>query len=250
MLWERLGGTDHVFALEWLSFGETTIRFGIEVNSLNALMLLIVSLVGFLVQVYSRGYMMGDGRVPVFYAYLSLFTFSMLGLVLSPNLLQLYIFWELVGACSFLLIGFWYFKPEAKRAAKKAFIVTRIGDIGLLIGVILTFVHVGSFEFAHVFAAVGSGRSPRDGDTDQPAPLCRGCGKIRSVSLTYLVAGCHGGPHSGQCFDSRGDDGGGGGLAGRRDVSLVRLFTGGDGHGGLDRGVHGDLCGRHRAGPI
>ncbi|MFD1397539.1 NADH-quinone oxidoreductase subunit L [Kroppenstedtia eburnea] len=160
VLWERLGGTDHVFALEWLSFGETTIRFGIEVNSLNALMLLIVSLVGFLVQVYSRGYMMGDGRVPVFYAYLSLFTFSMLGLVLSPNLLQLYIFWELVGACSFLLIGFWYFKPEAKRAAKKAFIVTRIGDIGLLIGVILTFVHVGSFEFAHVFAAVGSGEIP------------------------------------------------------------------------------------------
>ncbi len=160
VLLERMGGKDRVFGLEWLSFGETTIRFGIEVNALNALMLLIVSLVGFLVQVYSRGYMMGDGRVPVFYAYLSLFTFSMLGLVLSPNLLQLYIFWELVGVCSFLLIGFWYFKPEAKRAAKKAFIVTRIGDIGLLIGVILTFVHVGSFEFDRVFEAVGSGEIP------------------------------------------------------------------------------------------
>lgn len=158
--WERLGGKDHVFTLEWLSFGETTIRFGIEVNTLNTLMLLIVSLVGFLVQVYSRGYMSGDRRLPVFYAYLSLFTFAMLGLVLSPNLLQLYIFWELVGVGSFLLIGFWYFKPEAKQAAKKAFIVTRIGDIGLLIGVILTFVHVGSFEFAPLFEAVGSGKIP------------------------------------------------------------------------------------------
>ncbi|PTX62526.1 NADH-quinone oxidoreductase subunit L [Melghirimyces profundicolus] len=160
VLMERLGGSDSLAGLEWLSFGETTIRFGIEVNQLNALMLLIVSGVSFLVQVYSAGYMKGDGRVSVFYAYLGLFTFSMLGLVISPNLLQLYLFWELVGVCSFLLIGFWYFKPEAKRAAKKAFIVTRIGDIGLFIAVILTFIHAGSFELAQVFDAVKAGEIP------------------------------------------------------------------------------------------
>ncbi|MFC4077375.1 NADH-quinone oxidoreductase subunit L [Salinithrix halophila] len=141
----------------WLSLGETSVTFGVEVNQLNALMLSIVSLVSFLVYVYSRGYMAGDNRVSVFYAYLSLFTFSMLGLVLSPNLLQIYIFWELVGVCSFLLIGFWYFKPEARQAAKKAFIVTRVGDVGLFIAVILAFWQAGSFDLADIFAALEAG---------------------------------------------------------------------------------------------
>ncbi|MFP3442722.1 proton-conducting transporter membrane subunit, partial [Pantoea sp. SIMBA_133] len=80
---------------------------------------------------YSIAYMANDERIATFFGYLGLFTFAMTGLVLSPNLLQLYIFWELVGVCSFLLVGFYFYKPEAKAAAKKAFIVTRIGDIGL-----------------------------------------------------------------------------------------------------------------------
>jgi NADH-quinone oxidoreductase subunit L len=141
----------------WLTIGTMKITAGFEVSALNALMLLIVSLVSFLVHMYSKGYMHGDERFPVFYAYLGLFTFAMLGLVLSPNLLQTYIFWELVGLGSFLLIGFYFYKEEAKAAAKKAFIMTRIGDVGLLIGMILLFWQVGSFEYDEIFTAVANG---------------------------------------------------------------------------------------------
>ena len=141
----------------WFHIGERAITMGFEVNPLNALMLVIVSLVSFLVHLYSKGYMHGDERFPVFFAYLGLFSFAMLGLVLSPNLLQLYMFWELVGLGSFLLIGFYYYKPEAKKAAKKAFIMTRIGDVGLFIGMVLLFWQVGSFEYDDIFASVQNG---------------------------------------------------------------------------------------------
>ncbi|MBM7551749.1 NADH-quinone oxidoreductase subunit L [Thalassobacillus pellis] len=141
----------------WLTIGAVEFQFGVIVNPLNALMLIIVSLVSFLVHIYSKGYMHTDGRLSTFYAYLGLFTFAMLALVLSPNLLQLYIFWELVGVGSFLLIGFYFHKEEAKAAAKKAFIVTRIGDVGLLIGMILLFWQTGSLEFTEIFAAVSQG---------------------------------------------------------------------------------------------
>lgn len=141
----------------WLTIGETQLTAGFEVNQLNALMLVIVSLVSFLVHMYSKAYMEGDERITVFFAYLGLFTFAMLGLVLSPNLLQTYIFWELVGVGSFLLIGFYFYKEEAKAAAKKAFIMTRIGDVGLLIGMILLFWQVGSFEYDEIFAVISAG---------------------------------------------------------------------------------------------
>jgi NADH-quinone oxidoreductase subunit L len=152
---ERLqtNGIDPI-VFEWLVLGDHVITMGFEVTPLNALMMFIVTLVSLLVHIYSRGYMDGDDRISVFYSYLALFTFSMLGLVLSPNLLQIYIFWELVGVCSFLLVGFYFYKPEAKAAAKKAFIVTRIGDVGLFIGIILIFWNVGSFDISQVFAAV------------------------------------------------------------------------------------------------
>jgi NADH-quinone oxidoreductase subunit L len=138
----------------WLTVGDTALTMGYVINPLNALMLLIVSLVSFLVQVYSKGYMHQDKRFPVFFSYLGLFTFAMLGLVLSPNLLQLYIFWELVGVGSFLLIGYYFYNQEAKAAAKKAFIMTRIGDVGLFIGVILLFWQAGSFDYEVIFEAV------------------------------------------------------------------------------------------------
>ncbi|MES9668356.1 NADH-quinone oxidoreductase subunit L [Bacillus cereus] len=141
----------------WLRVGDIDISFGFEVTALGALMLFIVTLVSFLVHVYSKGYMKGDARLPTFYAYLGLFTFAMLGLVISTNLLQLYIFWELVGLGSFLLIGFYFFKEEAKAAAKKAFIMTRIGDVGLFIGMILIFWHAGSFEYDAIFKAIHTG---------------------------------------------------------------------------------------------
>ncbi|WP_400162272.1 NADH-quinone oxidoreductase subunit L [Brevibacillus sp. TJ4] len=152
------GATDYKYSLDWLLVGDSLITMGYEVNQLNAMMLVIVTLVSLLVQIYSKGYMHGDERFPVFYQYLALFTFSMLGLVLSPNLLQLYIFWELVGVCSFLLVGYYYFKKEAKAAAKKAFIVTRIGDLGLFIAICLLFWWTGSFEYGHIFDSVAFGR--------------------------------------------------------------------------------------------
>lgn len=145
--------------VHWLNMGDISISMGFEVTRLNALMLVIVTAVSLLVNVYSKGYMEGDERINVFYAYVALFTFSMLGLVISDNILMLYIFWELVGVCSFLLIGFWYRKPEAKAAAKKAFIVTRIGDVGLFIAVLLLFWYMPghSLDFTSIHNAFAGG---------------------------------------------------------------------------------------------
>ncbi len=155
---ERINGRDFVNN-DWtfITIGDTVIRLGFEINPLNAMMLVVVSLVSFLVQTYSKGYMHGDERFPVFYQYLGLFTFAMLGLVIAPNLLQVYIFWELVGVASFLLIGFYFYKPEAKAAAKKAFIVTRIGDVGLFIAIALIYGMTSSFDYDVIFAAVTTG---------------------------------------------------------------------------------------------
>lgn len=138
---ERLSGNapDYSRKMDWIQIGSLKLGAGFEVTNLTSLMLVVVTLVGFLVNLYSQGYMKNDERISTFYAYVALFTSSMLALVLSDNLLTFYIFWELVGVCSFLLVGFWYQKPEAKAAAKKAFIVTRIGDLGLFIAVLLLF---------------------------------------------------------------------------------------------------------------
>ncbi len=157
VLIDRFSAPTYKSEAVWLTIGDFQLTAGFEVNQLNALMLFIVSLVSCLVHIYSKGYMHGDERIPVFYAYLGLFTFAMLGLVVSPNLLQTYIFWELVGVGSFLLIGFYFYKEEAKAAAKKAFIMTRIGDVGLLIGMILLFWQTKSFEYDEIFAAVDAG---------------------------------------------------------------------------------------------
>ncbi len=153
----RDGAETYFQPVEWFSIAGFDVIMGYEITQLNAMMLVIVSLVSLLVHIYSRGYMDQDERLPVFYQYLALFTFSMLGLVISPNLLQLYIFWELVGVCSFLLVGFYFYKPEARAAAKKAFIVTRIGDVGLFIAIILLFWWTGSFAYNDIFNAVENG---------------------------------------------------------------------------------------------
>lgn len=146
----------------WIKVGESYLSAGYEVNQLNALMLFIVSLVSLLVHIYSIGYMKGDKRFPIFYGYLGLFTSAMLALVLSPNLLQMYFFWELVGLGSFLLIGFYNNKESAKEAAKKAFIMTRIGDTGFLVGILVLYSKVGTFNFNEIFYAVQAGvLSPR-----------------------------------------------------------------------------------------
>lgn len=133
--------------IEWASAGDFRLTMGYTIDHLAALMMVIVTTVAFLVMIYTDGYMAHDPGYVRFYAYLSLFSSSMLGLVISPNLLQVYVFWELVGMCSYLLIGFWYGRPGAADACQKAFITNRVGDFGLLLGMLAIFWATGSFEF-------------------------------------------------------------------------------------------------------
>ena len=143
----------HRFAFpthEWLAFGDQQVNIGLNVDGLTAVMLVVVTSVSFLVQFYSQGYMERDGGYWRYFAYLSLFTASMLGLVLMDNLIGIYVFWEMVGLSSFLLIGFWFHKPEAAAAAKKAFLVTRAGDLGFLMAILLIFAHTGTFDVREI----------------------------------------------------------------------------------------------------
>lgn len=129
----------------WLPVGSSAIEMGFSIDSLSIMMLLVVTVVASMVQIYSTGYMHGDPRYPRYYAYLSLFAAAMLALVIANNLLLMFMAWELVGLTSYLLIGFWFEKPSAMRAAKKAFLVTRVGDVGFMAGMILLYVQSGSF---------------------------------------------------------------------------------------------------------
>ena len=131
---------------EWFTAGNLTVHFGVRVDGLTAVMLVVVTSVSLLVQVYSHGYMAGDPGYGRYFAHMCLFTTSMLGLVLADNLFMMFMFWELVGLSSYLLIGFWFHKPSAAAAAKKAFIVTRVGDLGLLAGMLLIWSKTGTFQ--------------------------------------------------------------------------------------------------------
>ncbi len=139
---------------EWVSSGEFVVNWSINIDPLSAIMLVVVSVVSFLVHFYSIGYMRHDPDKPRFMAYLSLFTFSMMILVVSDNFLQLFFGWEGVGLCSYLLIGFWYKKNSANKAAIKAFLVNRVGDFGLAIGIFLIFLFFGTINFEEVFKSV------------------------------------------------------------------------------------------------
>src|SRR3989304_1827718 len=118
--------------VHWFTVGDAEFNLGIVLDPLGAVMLIIVTLVSTLVQIYSIGYMKDDPGYARYFSFMSLFTFSMLGLGVPNNFVQIYIFWELVGLCSYLLIGFWYQRPAAASAAKKAFVTTRFGDLGVL----------------------------------------------------------------------------------------------------------------------
>lgn len=131
----------------WMSIPGLRIDMGVYIDPLSAMMLVVVSLVSLMVQIYSIGYMHGDEGFGRFFAYLSLFASAMLGLVISVNFVQLFVFWELVGLCSYLLIGYYYYKISAREAAKKAFITTRIGDFGLLVGMLFLQILFGTLDF-------------------------------------------------------------------------------------------------------
>ena len=146
---------------DWVSFGDFELRLGFFVDPITIVMLLVVTFVGSLIFLYSTGYMKGDPRYGWFFAVMSLFVAAMLALVLADNFLLLYAAWEGVGFCSYLLIGFWYERRPAAEAAKKAFITTRIGDVGLLIGIILLWREASTFDISEIitFAEEG-GYSP------------------------------------------------------------------------------------------
>jgi NADH-quinone oxidoreductase subunit L len=139
----------------WFSFGNIHYPIDFHVDSLTALMLVVVTTVSMLVQIYSQGYMQGDPGYSRFFAWLSLFTVSMLILVLADNFLVIYIGWELVGLCSYLLIGFWYERRDPPPAALKAFVTTRFGDFGFLIGILILFFNFQTFSFSTISANAG-----------------------------------------------------------------------------------------------
>ncbi|PSB13994.1 NADH-quinone oxidoreductase subunit L [filamentous cyanobacterium CCP2] len=148
ILWSQVQGhPPYTRLIDWAAAGDFHLTMGYTVDRLTAMMLVIVTTVAFFVMVYTDGYMAHDPGYVRFYAYLSLFSSSMLGLVVSPNLVQVYVFWELVGMCSYLLIGFWYDRKPAADACQKAFVTNRVGDFGLLLGMLGLFWATGSFDF-------------------------------------------------------------------------------------------------------
>ncbi|MGM0506684.1 MAG: NADH-quinone oxidoreductase subunit L, partial [Bacteroidota bacterium] len=150
--WVLMGGIGRVEPM--------AIEIGIMVDNLTVIMLVVVTLVSTLVHFFSIGYMKGDIRYSRYFAMLGLFSFSMIGIVLTHNLLMMYIFWELVGISSYLLIGHWYEKKSATNAASKAFIVNRIGDAGMFIGIMILFANYSTFTFESIFDSIATGALP------------------------------------------------------------------------------------------
>ena len=152
------GGEIGWAAHSWIVIGNLDISVGILMDPLTAILLVVVSGVSLAVQIYSQGYMRGDAGYSRYFAFMSLFTASMLGLVLARNVIQLYVFWELVGLSSYLLIGFWHERPSAAAAAKKAFLVTRLGDVGFMMAILYLFFNreaflsqgLNPFEIGHI----------------------------------------------------------------------------------------------------
>nr|YP_001019159.1 NADH dehydrogenase subunit 5 [Chlorokybus atmophyticus]Q19V60.2 RecName: Full=NAD(P)H-quinone oxidoreductase subunit 5, chloroplastic; AltName: Full=NAD(P)H dehydrogenase subunit 5; AltName: Full=NADH-plastoquinone oxidoreductase subunit 5 [Chlorokybus atmophyticus]ABD62194.2 subunit 5 of NADH-plastoquinone oxidoreductase [Chlorokybus atmophyticus] len=141
------GHPPYKWLIEWIVTNQFSLEIGYSIDPLTSVMLVLVTSVAILVMIYSDSYMSYDQGYVRFFAYLSLFTASMLGLVLSPNLVQIYVFWELVGMCSYLLIGFWFTRPAAADACQKAFVTNRVGDFGLFLGILGLYWVTGSFEF-------------------------------------------------------------------------------------------------------
>lgn len=165
----------------WLASGDLDIHIGLHIDRLTAVMLLLVTGVSSLVHIYTIGYMHGDSGYARFFSYIALFTFSMLMLVLADNLLQLFIFWEAVGLCSYLLIGHWYERASACAAATKAFLVNRVGDFGFMLGLLLVWYHFGSLNYLDIFPAIHE-------STDLTMNLLGPFGGVWDVSVFTLIA--------------------------------------------------------------
>lgn len=203
-------GLSEISAL-WFNFGDIatspigrayTVTLGILNDRLAATMLIVVTLVSFLVHLFSSEYMrapsMHAGRLNRYYAFLGLFTFSMLGIVLANNLLMIYIFWELVGVSSYLLIGFWHERPGPQYASRKAFIVNRVGDIGMFAGIMILYAAYGTFELTPIFEAIAAGQLPFGSQEWLTAAgillFCGAVGKSAQVPLNVWLPDAMEGP--------------------------------------------------------
>src|SRR3954469_19182087 len=146
------GASFNATVYQWMTIGKTQFEIGFLVDSLTAMMMCVVTFVSLMVHIYTIGYMADEDGYQRFFSYISLFTFSMLMLVMSNNFLQLFFGWEAVGLVSYLLIGFWYTRPTAVYANMKAFLVNRVGDFGFILGIALIAAYAGSLDYAQVFA--------------------------------------------------------------------------------------------------
>ena len=253
------GGPDASRAVwPWLpSGGKTIADVGVLVDPTSTIMLCLVSLVALLVQFYSLGYLHDEPPAALgrYYAYQSLFAFSMMGLVLAPNLLQLFMCWELVGLCSYLLIGFWYQRPSAARAAVKAFWITKAGDVGLLIGIVMLLASHGDVRFDRAPLACRVQRDSRRRSLDHHLLHLPGCdGQVGPVPVPCVVARRDGRADAGLRLDPRRDDGDRGRVPAGEDRLAVRADAGRAADRRLDRRVHGAAgrrtclrAGRHQA---
>lgn len=196
-----------VFNTTWLQFTDSlVIKLGFLLDPISAMMLVVIPTISFMVHLYSLGYMRDHHGVyehgfQRFYAFLSLFSFSMLGLVVATNIFQMYIFWELVGASSYLLIGFYYKKPSAVSASKKAFIVTRFADLGFLIGILVLSYYTGTFDFASLTSApvdglanvtqvsLGTAESVRSIFENSAAPMFMGASVLTWALVLIFMGG-------------------------------------------------------------
>jgi NADH-quinone oxidoreductase subunit L len=155
-----LPGESVTAEFEWINLGNVTIELGFLIDNISVLMIFVVTLISMLVHLFSVVYMKGDKRYNRYFAYLGIFTFSMTGIVFTHNILMMYIFWELVGLSSYLLIGFWYEKKSASDAGKKAFIVNRVGDLGMFAGILMLFYTYNTFSFETIFTQISLGNLP------------------------------------------------------------------------------------------
>ena len=222
-----------VVNFHWMQFGSEWISLGWVLDPLTAIMLVMVAFVGLLIFIYSLGYMAHDANFTRFFCFLSLFAGAMFGVVIANSLLLLFICWEVVGLTSYLLIGFWYQKPERAAAAKKAFITTRIGDLGLLLGMVWLYSQAGTLLFydngagclehaALIALCSAQPTSRRHGrfHRDRAADLLRRGRKIRPGAAARLAARRHGRSNAGQRADSRRHHGRGRRLSRRARLSV------------------------------
>ena len=250
-------GTVHFPSRDWISVGGFTVAFGLMLDPLTAIMLVTVSGVSLLVQIYSQAYIHGDRSYTRYYIFMSLFTASMLGLVTARNVVQLFVFWELVGISSYLLIGFWMDRPSAAAAAKKAFIMTRFADFGFLLGILYLYTQNPAWlDIPALYDAVAAGVVAVTAATWISLGVLHGRGrKVGPVPPALLAARCHGRSDAGFGPDPLRHHGDGGRISRGPVLPAFRSVGRHDGrrahwrnHGRL-RSDYGSGCQRHQTSP-